>query len=164
MIRKAVLNDLDMIMDIIKETVKEMNSHNNYQWDENYPKREEFFKDINDESLFVVDDEGEIAGFACINKTEPVEYNDLNWAVNEKAYVIHRLAISPKYRNKKVAYRLMKFSEELAKKHKIMHIRTDTYSLNTKAQGLFNKCDYNFVGEINFLGKEKTFYCFEKVL
>ena len=34
MIRKASLNDVDSIMDIIKSTVEEMKTYNNTQWDE----------------------------------------------------------------------------------------------------------------------------------
>ena len=37
MIRKAKLTDLDAIMSIIDETVKEMKSYKNDQWDDNYP-------------------------------------------------------------------------------------------------------------------------------
>lgn len=29
---------------------------------------------------------------------------------------------------------------------------------------LFKKCGYDLAGEMSFLGKEKTFYCYEKVL
>lgn len=37
MIRKAGMEDLKDIMAIIKETIVEMHSYNNYQWGENYP-------------------------------------------------------------------------------------------------------------------------------
>lgn len=44
MIRKAVLMDLDIITKILKDTLVEMHSYNNYQWDENYPNKQDFIK------------------------------------------------------------------------------------------------------------------------
>ena len=46
MIRKANLNDVDGIMDIVNQIVVEMKESNNTQWDENYPKAENFKQDI----------------------------------------------------------------------------------------------------------------------
>ena len=44
--RHAKNEDLDKIMKIIDETVKEMNENRNFQWDESYPNREVFINDI----------------------------------------------------------------------------------------------------------------------
>lgn len=46
MIRKAKISDVGTIMTIINETVKEMKSYGNNQWDENYPNSETFINDI----------------------------------------------------------------------------------------------------------------------
>lgn len=164
MIKKAQISDLDQIMNIVKETVLQMNANNNYQWNRNYPSKENFIKDIQEETLFVFEIEGEVAGFTCINRNEAIEYKELNWTQKDVAYVVHRIAISPKYRNKGIAYKLMEFAHDLAKKDNVKHLKTDTYALNTKAQELFKKCGYQYVGEVNFHGNEKSFYCYEKVL
>ncbi|MCY6484832.1 GNAT family N-acetyltransferase [Clostridium aestuarii] len=164
MIRKATMSDLDEIMDVTKNIVKEMNSYNNYQWNNNYPKKEDFISDIAKESLFILEKNNELAGFTCINKIQPLEYNDLNWSLDTEAYVVHRLAVNSKYRKEGIAYKLLNLAEKLAIADKVKHLRTDTYSLNTKAQSLFEKFGYNFVDEINFCGNEKSFYCYEKLI
>lgn len=164
MIRGAVLEDLETIMSIIKETIVEMHSYNNYQWDENYPKEKDFMDDIKKGHLFVEEREGKLVGFICINKVEPIEYKGLNWLLNRDAMVVHRMAVNPCCRREGIGTALMKFTDELALKNNITYLKTDTYSLNTKMDALFKKSGYNFVGEMNFLGKEKTFYCYEKVL
>jgi len=46
MIRKANFTDITEIMKIIKETIIEMHSYGNTQWDENYPQEKDFLKDI----------------------------------------------------------------------------------------------------------------------
>lgn len=162
--RKAVIADIKNVMEIIKETIVEMHSYGNYQWDENYPQEKDFLNDIQKGDLFVIEREGKLVGFVCINKVEPVEYNGLNWSLNDDVMVVHRMAVNPAYRKNGIGTELMKFADELALKNNIRYLKTDTYSLNSKMNRLFEKCGHKLVGEMSFLGKEKPFYCYEKVL
>ena len=164
MIRKANLNDINNIMDIIKATIKEMKTYNNTQWDESYPQAKDFTKDIESGELYVETEGEELKGFICVNYIQPKEYDDLNWSSNNKAMVIHRMAVNPKFRQQGVATKLMKFAEQLASDNNIVYLKTDTYSINTKMKSLFKKCGFNLVGEMRFLGKEKPFYCYDKLL
>lgn len=164
MIKKAVNEDIKDIMSIIKETIVEMNSYNNHQWDENYPQEKDFMNDIKEGNLFVVKRKGILVGFVCINKTEPIEYNGLKWSLSEDFMVIHRMAVKLDFRRMGVGTELMNFADELALENNIRYLKTDTYSINTKMNTLFKKCGYNFVGEMNFLSKEEPFNCYEKVL
>lgn len=54
------------------------------------------------------------------------------------------------------------YAAELAIHNGISCVKTDTYSINRNAQKLFEKCGYRRVGMMNFRGKEKPFYCYEK--
>jgi len=164
MIRKASLEDLKDIMEIIKQTIVGMSSYNNNQWDENYPKEKDFINDIQKEDLFVIERDGKIAGFICINKEEPVEYDELNWTLNEPAMVVHRMSVSPVYRRNGIGTELMKFTDELALKNNLSYLKTDTYSINPNMNALFVKCGYKLIGEMSYLGKEKPFNCYEKML
>ncbi len=78
--------------------------------------------------------------------------------------VIHRMAVNANYRQQGVATKLMNFAEELALENNVVYLKTDTYSINTKMNSLFKKCGFNLVGEMSFLGKEKPFYCYDKLL
>lgn len=164
MMRKAVVEDLENIMTIIKETIIEMHSYNNYQWDENYPKEKDFMNDIQKGDLYIAERQGKLVGFICVNKVEPIEYNGLNWLLNGDAMVVHRMAVNPACRREGIGTELIKFADELALENSIRYLKTDTYSINIKMDALFKKSGYNFVGEMSFLGKEKPFYCYEKVL
>ena len=164
MITKANSKDIKQIMAIINETVKEMKSYNNTQWDENYPQDKDFAKDIELGDLYVDKEDNTIMGFICVNYIEPVEYNDLNWSKDEKCMVIHRMAVNSNFRNKGVGTKLMNFAEELAIKNGVNYLKTDTYSINTKMNSLFRKCNFKLVGQMSFLGKEKPFNCYEKML
>ncbi|MBU5484079.1 GNAT family N-acetyltransferase [Clostridium sp. MSJ-11] len=164
MIRKAANEDLKAIMKIIKETIVEMHSYNNYQWDENYPQEKDFAGDIKKGDLYVIEKEGELVGFACINKEEPIEYNGLNWSLNEDVFVVHRMAVSSSHRQMGIGTELINFADELALKNNINYLKTDTYSLNTKMNTFFKRSGYDLIGEMSFLGKEKPFYCYERIL
>ena len=71
MIRKAEVRDLDRIMEIIKATIEEMKKYGNTQWDENYPQKNDFIGDVESESLYVSEENGELYGFICANFVEP---------------------------------------------------------------------------------------------
>lgn len=164
MVRKASMEDIVNIMKIINRTIEEMHSYNNDQWDENYPRKEDFINDIEKKNLFVLEREEKLGGFVCINKVEPVEYERLNWTLDEDAAIIHRMAVNPDYRRIGIGTELLKFAAEFALKNNIRYLKTDTYSVNTKMNSLFKKCGYSFIGEINFLRKDKPFNCYEKIL
>lgn len=164
MIRKANMNDLGKIMKIIKATVEEMKDYNNTQWDENYPSDKDFVSDIKKQDLYVDEIDGDVAGFICLNYEEPEEYVDLNWSSNKKAMVIHRMAVNPSFRKKGIASKLVDFAEKLAEENSVSYLKSDTYSINSKMNAFLTKCGFIKIGEMSFLGKEKSFYCYDKIL
>lgn len=164
MIRKAVNEDLAEITEIIKSTVEEMKTYGNTQWDDSYPQAKDFAADISSGDLYVDERDEEVAGFICVNQVEPVEYEDLNWSSKEKAMVVHRMAVNPKFRRMGIASGMMEFADRLALGRGIRYMKTDTYSVNPNMNALFVKCGYKFVGEMSFLGKEKPFNAYEKYL
>ena len=164
MIRKAVKEDLAEIMEIIKQTVAEMKTYGNTQWDDNYPQEKDFAKDVSNGELYVDERKGEVAGLICVNQVEPAEYEDLKWSLKEKAMVVHRLSVNPKLRRMGIASGMMQFADVLARSRGIRYMKTDTYSINPKMNALFLKCGYKLIGEMSFLGKEKPFNVYEKLL
>ena len=164
MIRKANMNDLESIMKIIKSTVEEMKTYNNTQWDENYPLEKDFVSDIKKQDLYIYEVDGEVAGFICLNYEEPEEYLGLNWSSNKKAMVIHRMAVNPNFRKTGIASKLVDFAEKLAVENNVSYLKSDTYSINSKMNLLLTKCGFTKIGEMSFLGKEKSFYCYDKIL
>ena len=164
MMRLAKISDLEKIMDVIGNVVKEMNFQGNYQWDSNYPKENDFLQDIKKEELYLYEVNGHILGLVCINFVEAEEYRNLIWSSNEKAMIIHRMAVGVNSRRQGIASKIINFVEALAKKNQIYYLRTDTFSLNEKMKNLFLKEGYKFIGKVNFRGKEEDFSCYDKVL
>lgn len=160
--RKATLGDLAEIMKMVAQTIAEMHSYNNWQWDETYPQERDFAGDIEKGELFAADRNGRLAGFVCINQAEPVEYKGVPWTRNEPAFVIHRMVVGTEYRRQGVGAELVHYAEELARSHQVAYLKTDTYSLNNNAQKIFEKCGYRLIGTMSFRGMDQPFYCYEK--
>ena len=164
-VRLAKTEDLDKIMRIIGETVKEMNENDNFQWDETYPNREVFINDIKEGTLYaVVNDEDEVLGIGVANFESFEEYDNLEWKSGKDDYVIHRLAVDNAYRSSgAAAFLIENMEKEIIKKGKCF-MKTDTNSKNIKAQRFFEKMGYKFVGEIKVPRLKDTFFCYEKRL
>jgi len=128
------------------------------------PPGKRFYERYSKKDLYVIERDGKIAGFVCINSVEPLEYKELNWTLNDAAMVVHRMSVHPAYRRNGIGTELMKFTDEVALINNLRYMKTDTYSINPNMNALFLRCGYKLVGEMSFLEKEKPFYCYEKVL
>ncbi|GAA0730470.1 GNAT family N-acetyltransferase [Clostridium malenominatum] len=164
MIRTAVTSDLAQIMEIVESSKLDMHSYGNFQWNEGYPLEEDFIKDITEGTLYVYDIKGIIAGLICINRDEAEEYKSVNWSMTKEAFIIHRLAVNNNFRGQGVGYKLINHANAICIENNISYLKTDTNSLNIKAQGLLKKCGYTFVGKTSLSGHEGVFYCYDKVL
>lgn len=162
-IRIATGDDISGIMEIIKATLAIFRSENNPQWDELYPAADVFEADIRNGSLYVYGSES-IEGFVCIDGNQPTEYEGVNWSSDSPALCVHRLAVHPQTRGNGVGGKLMKHAETVALTHGVYNLRTDTFSENTKMNALFAKQGFFKVGEIEFRGLERPFYCYDKLL
>lgn len=164
MIRRATLEDLRAIMEIIQDTVLDMNKEGNYQWNSSYPLETDFIKDIDKGDLFLEEENGEVLGFICLNMSEAEEYKELKWDFEGESVVIHRMAVNPKSRNKGVGSKLMKYAEEFALSHDISYIKTDTNEINIKMNNLFKKCGYKLFGKVQLKGYDSLFPCYGKAI
>ncbi|RIM76804.1 GNAT family N-acetyltransferase [Staphylococcus xylosus] len=167
MIRIANKNDLLSILNIVEESKATMQQDNNNQWDEHYPLEEHFERDIEKESLFVLEENDKIYAFIVVDQEQAEWYDNLEWPVNRQgAYVIHRLAGSASYKG--AATQLFDFAVNLALDHDIHVILTDTFALNKRAQALFSKFEFNKVGEVEInyhpFNKGEPFYAYYKKL
>ncbi|WP_249310167.1 GNAT family N-acetyltransferase [Bacillus sp. FJAT-49736] len=164
MIRKGRETDIPSIVKMVQETVEIMKEENIDQWDDTYPTAKIFEADILNESLFVLEEDGKVIGSITVDQNEPMEYKPVPWRKDENAFVFHRLVVSPHIRGKGHAAKLINYAEQYALKHGVPYMRIDTYSLNKKAQNLFEKQGYKKVGEMPYHGKSNPYFCYDKML
>ncbi|KQL53960.1 GNAT family acetyltransferase [Heyndrickxia shackletonii] len=164
MMRKGKMEDVPAIMKMVRETVEIMREEHNDQWDEAYPTATIFETDVQNGTLFVLEDEGNVIGSITVDQNQPVEYKLIPWRKEGSSFIFHRLVVNPHSRGKGEATKLIKFAEQYAIDNQIPYMRIDTYSLNKKAQKLFEKNGYIKVGEMPYHGKTRPYFCYDKFL
>lgn len=164
-IRIATLEDIEPIMNLVREIVPVMRASGNFQWDDVYPNPEVFEQDVVLRQLWVADVDGMVAGFAAITTDQEAEYANVGWDINEPAIVTHRLAVSIHHRRQGIAEALLKQAEIVALTKGINILRIDTNSNNKATRLLFPKLGYEYAGETGlYFRPNLRFYCYEKFL
>lgn len=166
MIRKAVPSDLDAIYALTQSCAKAMIANDIYQWNEHYPKRERFLKDIKLQELYILEQHNHIKGIIVLTDLMDEEYIPIQWLTkNQYNLYIHRLAVHPDFWGQGYAQQLMTFAEEYAKKNTYQSIRLDTFSQNKRNQQFYETRGYQRLGDIYFPKQsEHPFHCYEFVL
>lgn len=162
-IRKAELGDLNIIIDIFKNAINEMNDNNISQWDEIYPTSEILKEDILKKEMYVGIKGDTIVSVIVVNNEFDEQYKNGDWKYADESFaVVHRLCVNPIYQNQKIGQATMSMLEEILKKDGIESIRLDAFSLNPYALKMYRALGYQKVGETNW--RKGLFYLLEKKL
>lgn len=164
MIRLATRKDLTKITELVQAVVKKMQTHGYKQWDETYPTKSEYLKDIDREELYVYDDLGKLSGLFTLSTRGHAEYTSIKWLSDEPAWTIKRLAIAPKRHGQGLADQLIQFSEESARKSGIYRLNADTYEENVYAKQLFHRHHFQLVDQREDPRNKGLLFYYEKIL
>ena len=166
MIRKALISDLETVKSLTEACAKKMISDGIFQWNDHYPSKEIFRKDIEEESLYVWDDKNQIKGCIMFSPEKDEVYNSTKWLTQDnKNIYVHRLAVHPKFQKKGIGNKLMNFAESIAKKRNFISIRLDTFSQNKSNNKFYESRGYQKLGDVFFRKQsEFPFHCYEKIL
>ena len=164
-IRKANKIDLNNIMLMYKSCVKGMIKNGIDQWDDTYPDIETINQDLEKQSYYVAEIEGEIIGGINIDQNQDKTYLEIDWEDKSDSFlVVHRLAIKEEFWDKKIGKKLMIFAENMVIEKGLKSIRLDTYSGNPKAMEFYRKLGYKELGTIKLKPNKNEYYCFEKII
>lgn len=162
-IRHATEADLDAVMRITAAAVAIMNAQGNVQWNETYPLRADFLRDVRENTLYACVEDGLVRGVACLNFNEPAEYRAANWTRHGRVMVLHRMVVDPECRRKGIAAALLSFAVRLAEENGAV-LRTDTFSGNAPMNALLLKYGFHMTGAIELAGKrQQPFCCYEYI-
>jgi len=166
MIREATTSDIEDILQITKACATYMITKNIFQWNNHYPNKNAFLKDLKRNELYVFENQNNIIGCITISSFMDEEYLPISWLTpNGNSIYIHRLATHPEYQGKGYAQKLMTFAEHYFKENKYESIRLDTFSQNKRNQEFYELRGYKRLGKIFFPKQSKfPFYCYELVL
>jgi ribosomal protein S18 acetylase RimI-like enzyme len=142
-----------------------MNEHAIDQWDEHYPTIDFVAEDIENGTLYIVEDEEQIVGIVTLDEFQHELYRTIEWEREDgKQLIIHRLAVLPQEQGKGIARKLMDFAEGFAAEHRYTSIRFDAYNKNDRALRLYKELGYAKKGEVHFEHRTTPFSVFEKIV
>ncbi len=128
MIRLGRLDDIDGIMEVIKEAQIRMKSAGMTQWQNNYPNKSIIQQDILEKALYVYEDSNQIIGTMSVFSFDSVyDHIEGAWLNNNPYKVIHRIAISNAYVGLKLTHQMIDF---VFVHFRVNDIRIDTHKKN----------------------------------
>lgn len=153
MFRKAVMNDIDRIVEIYDEILSETEKGRmTTDWVRNvYPTRESAKASIQCGDMFVEEDAGQIVAAAKINQEQVAEYAGADWRYDvpkDQVMVLHTLVVSVGKAGKGYGSKFVAFYEKYALEHGCHYLRMDTSVNNLNARALYKKLGYEEVSVI----------------
>lgn len=161
--RKAAENDIEEICGLVKNAIAVMEENGIHQWDEVYPAKEDFLRDLDEGNLFagLIDDQ--IAVVFVLNKCQDDAYFSADWSYNGDNFcVIHRLCVNPEFQNQGIAGKTLKYIEEKLIQNGAEEIRLDVFTENPFALRLYEKAGFKKTGTADW--RKGRFVLMEKLL
>ena len=150
MIRKATFNDIELIEDSYNEHFKHEMEHGAFTVFKKgiYPTRTDAEKAVDHGTLYVYEENYDIAGSMIIDKVQPAEYLKIIWEqtfADDEVMVIHLLMVRPSKEEKGIATSLVRYAMELAGSSSCKALRLDTGSQNIPALSLYKKLGFQII-------------------
>lgn len=153
-VRLADKSDLNQIMEIIADAKRLLRNSGSKQWNtDSYPNEDTMMNDINNNSLYVVENNGLLLGIVSLIYGNDENYDVIegSWLTNTQEYLtLHRIAVRDGFYHTGVTTLLMNKAIELAKELKTT-IKADTHKLNLPMQKLLIKTGFKYCGTINLV-------------
>jgi len=166
MIRQAKISEINDILEITEACAEFMIAKGIYQWNEHYPSKKAFEKDLERNELFIKVVDDDIIGGIVISNLIDKEYIPIEWLTTTgKNIYIHRLFVHPDHQGQGHAQSMMAFAEDYARNNGYISVRLDTFSQNKRNQKFYETRGYKKLGDIFFPKQsEHPFHCYELVL
>ena len=168
--RPATEEDLPALLDILHEAKSLLRRRGIDQWQDGYPNEELLRVDIARGELLAVCHGEELAGFFGFSTREEPSYAEITdgkWTANVPYCVLHRGAVSAKYRGTGLAGEMLALAEQRARALGLKALRTDTHRKNKAMLRLLRESGYRYRGNIRWPveeGHDATGQAYEKLL
>lgn len=165
-IRLAQKSDIDSLNILFKEVIRDLKEVKKVEmlWGDIYPFCE-FDNDIENEKMYVVEDNNIVIGSFVLSDYDDPDYHDIKWNKERKRFLyLNRLAILPKEQRKGYAKATIKFIDNYAVENNYDIIRLTVYENNLNAIKLYEKNGFKKVEEGNWTLEDKIFIGFEKIM
>ena len=163
--RKALQQDIPDIMKIIDYAREEMLKAGKKQWDLSYPTQKHISDDVAAGYGYVLCVERDIAAYGAVIFGEEPSYRHIRngaWLSSLPYVVVHRLAVSDKFRRQGLAVLYLSAVEDLMKVRGVRSFKIDTNFDNKSMQSVLDKQHFHYCGEIEY--ERGTRMAYEKLI
>lgn len=158
-LRKATYEDIEDVMRIFAQARQAQRAAGFRQWEDSYPSVDILTADIGNSRGYVLDDDGQAAGYVAIaTSDEEYDRHPELWDVARKYAVFHRIALSDDYRGRGVSGELFDLAESYAMRIGADCIRIDTGLENKPMQHILAKRGYTALGRCDFVWGPRLAY------
>jgi ribosomal protein S18 acetylase RimI-like enzyme len=166
-IKKAILDNLDLVETIYHDSIDWLDSQNIHQWQKDiYPTRDTAEKALKKDCLYCCFVDERMVGTFIINEIQPPQYQTLNWKYNHgRAMVLHTLVVKPCEAGQGIGRSVLKYVIDQAQQNEYACIRLDAFPDNRIAIRLYLSFGFEYVGKVFFDIKEPSYEwydCYEK--
>lgn len=149
--RKSKIEDIPMMMEIIKQAQNYFKSKDIDQWQDGYPNEENLREDIIQGESYVMLLDDKIVATAVISFRGESTYNEIyrgNWLSDREYAVVHRVAVNDDYKGQGLSHKIIEFSQKKCKELGYSSIKIDTHKDNFVMRSLLEKNGFKYCGII----------------
>ncbi len=155
-IRLAKAEDIDKVEESYKELLTYEKERGGYsQWVLGvYPTREIAQNAYKSNTLYVLEDKGQVCASAILNQEQAPHYKQIKWkypAFDNEVLVIHTLCVPPSKSGKGYGKAMFKFAVDKARTMECKVLRLDTYKGNEPAKALYTGLGCAISGDLEVL-------------
>lgn len=163
-LRKAEIDDRDVIWGIIQQSIERRKQDGSTQWQNGYPNLGTVESDIAKGFGYVLTVDGEIAVYAALILNDEPAYSTIEgaWLSDGEFVVVHRVAVDGKFAGQGMVKKLFDHIEDFTRSHGIQSIKVDTNYDNMAMLKILESKGYSYCGEVLLAGGMRKAY--EKII
>lgn len=150
-IRKTEEKDIPAVLAVYDDARNYFYQNGIPQWQKGTPNEETLRADMQRGYSYVLEDDGEVIGTACIVEEADSDYLQISegdWLNDEPYVVIHRIAVRSSCKGKGLAGKLLAFAAERMRAEGWRNIRIDTHEKNRSMRGFLAKNGFVQCGNV----------------
>lgn len=145
------------IMNIINGAKRHLNEQGIDQWQNSYPNIERITLDISQKKGCILIDDDQILAYFITEFNGDSDYENIigSWDTDKNSVVLHRVAMSTKYRGKGLSKYIFDEVTKLCIEKNIHGIRIDTHEDNKKMIHVLEKNGFTYCGIVYYTDGKK---------
>ncbi|WP_419870929.1 GNAT family N-acetyltransferase [Chryseobacterium sp. CT-SW4] len=163
-LRKAQLQDKEIIWTILQQAIERRRKDGSSQWQDGYPNPQTVESDIEKGFGYVLTVNDQVAVYTALIFNDEPAYSTIegSWLSDGEFLVIHRVAVSEDFAGQGLVQKLFELIEDFTRSHDVVSIKVDTNYDNLAMLKILEKLGYSYCGEV--LLREGMRKAFEKII